>query len=105
MSFNLNSSLSWEARGLLNYLLLTSPDDFVISEIIKASPSGRDKVSSILSELVRAKYVHRWQERGANGLLMWRSKTFDRPVAGETWISEYFEDDGKQVGGCHEHIN
>lgn len=102
MSFALNEALSWEARGLLSHLLLTTPDDFVVGDIVKSSPAGRDKVSSILSELVRSGHIYRWKERDFNGQWVWRSKVFACPVVGETWISGYFENGGSQIGGCHD---
>jgi hypothetical protein len=52
--------LSWEARGLLAYLLV-KPDDWEIqvADLIDASPGGRDKVYRILNELEAHGYVER----------------------------------------------
>lgn len=56
--------LSWEARGVLAYLLV-KPDDWEISvtDLYNAGPDGRDKVYRILKELEQLGYLERDQER------------------------------------------
>jgi len=60
--------LSWEARGLLIYLL-SKPDDWTVNVkyLIKGSPAGRDKVYRILSELIVYGYIERNIRRNKHG--------------------------------------
>lgn len=51
-------TLSWEARGLLTYLL-SKPQDWVLQPKDLEQKCGRDKVYSILKELIDAHYIHR----------------------------------------------
>lgn len=62
-----DSRLSWEARGLLVYLL-SKPDNWVVNtkHLIKESPSARkEKVLKILSELESFGYIKTTQGRDA----------------------------------------
>lgn len=69
-SISEDSSLSWEARGMLIYLL-GKPDNWEVSvkALIKQGKAGRDKVYSILKELINAGYVIREAKRGGDGRL------------------------------------
>lgn len=57
-----NRELSWEARGMLAYLL-SKPDDWEVRIADLQQGCGRDKVYSILRELERAGHLIRIQER------------------------------------------
>jgi hypothetical protein len=59
-----DNRLSWEARGLLGYLLV-KPDDWRISvtNLINESPGGRDRVYRILNELIEFGYIKRIEVR------------------------------------------
>lgn len=64
-----DSRLSWEARGMLSYLL-SQPDDWQIwpEALVKQAPdAGREKVYRILNELELAGYISRRQERDSSG--------------------------------------
>lgn len=63
-----NKELSFGARGLHAYLM-SKPDNWTImtTELIKASPSGKCVVYSLLNELINAGYVRREQAKGENG--------------------------------------
>lgn len=60
--------LTFEARGLL-FNVLAKPANWQvwISDLIKRSPAGRNKVYRILNELIEYKYVWRLQNRDASG--------------------------------------
>lgn len=65
-----DSSLPFEARGLMLYLL-SKPADWsvMVEDLIKASPAGKDKVYRILADLERAGYIRRQQVRSKDGTL------------------------------------
>ncbi len=65
-----DDSLSYEARGLAAYLL-SKPENWEIevSDLIKQSPDGRDKIYRVLKELERSGYLKRERERGKTGHL------------------------------------
>lgn len=56
--------LSWEARGVLVFLLV-KPDSWQVSvsHLVKQGHAGRDKVYNILAELMDAGYATREQDR------------------------------------------
>lgn len=53
-------NLSWQAKGILAYLL-SKPDDWtvVIADLEKRATNGRDSVKSIMKELERKGYIER----------------------------------------------
>jgi hypothetical protein len=55
--------LSWEARGMLAYLL-SKPDDWLVRVADLQQQCGRDKAKAILAELEKAHYIR--VERGAH---------------------------------------
>ena len=62
-----DSSLTFEARGMMGYLL-SRPDDWtvLVPDLIKSSPSGAAKTRRIIKELVeRGFLVREWEhEKG-----------------------------------------
>jgi hypothetical protein len=84
-----DKSLSWEARGLLLYLL-SRPDGWEVQrgDLINQSPAGRDKVQGILRELESAGYLVRWKERVQGGKFAWRSEIFESQEDCAQWRSE-----------------
>lgn len=79
-----NTDLTWEARGMLVYLL-DKPDGWQISvvDLIKKSPAGRDQTRRILRELTEAGHVYRERKRGEAGLFDWVSDVFEEPLPPE----------------------
>lgn len=65
--------LSWEARGLLSYLL-SKPSGWTVrmGDLIKKSPAGRDATYVILRELKAAGYLEFCRRRDDDGV--WHSK-------------------------------
>jgi len=82
--------LSWEAKGLLVYLL-SMPNDwsFHPKEIRTHGPAGRDKFSRMLRELECAGYIRRSKWRDASGKWRWAWEVFESPELSE---SAYFEE-------------
>lgn len=91
----LNDRLSWDARGLLVFLV-SKPDDWqvCVSALVNetaqsARPAGRDKVYAILKELRDMGYIIKQDRRGPGGKFL-----------GVEYIvsSEPFDNDIKQIG-------
>lgn len=72
--------LSWEARGLLAYLL-SKPDDWCVSvvNIINSGPAGINKVRRILKELEKFGYLQRTRVQGEDGRFRWVSTIREHP--------------------------
>ncbi len=77
--------LSWEARGLLSYLL-SKPNHWRVNSraLVKAGPAGRDKVQRILRELEEHGYLERRRTRGPDGKFFWESVVREAPRAGSS---------------------
>ena len=77
-----DKELTWEARGLLHYLL-SMPEDWEVSkqDIISKSPSASDyAVGRILKELERAGYIFRNKYRNYKGQWVWVTLVYDVPM-------------------------
>ncbi len=76
----LDSRLSWEARGLLGYLL-SKPDNWQVRvhDIIANGPAGAKKVRHMLKELEHYGYLVRMRVQQANGRWDWISLVFESP--------------------------
>lgn len=74
-----DKALSWEARGVLGYLL-SKPDNWVVrnTDLIKQGPAGREKIERILRELKDNGYLLRYRER-------------DEETKRFTWVTEVYE--------------
>ena len=72
--------LSWEARGMLIYLL-SKPNDWVVrlKDLINQSPCGRDKTKRILKELEQFGYLERKLSRQSDGKFYWESIVREEP--------------------------
>lgn len=67
-SFLNDERLSWQAKGLLAYMLsLPNNWRFSIKDLTKRSKNGRDATSSIVKELTAMGYIQREQKRGNGG--------------------------------------
>ncbi len=73
--------LSWEARGLLAWLL-SKPDDWKVNleAIIRCGLAGRDKVTRMFSELSNVGYLVRIKVRRDDGRFGWDSVVYEEPV-------------------------
>ena len=81
--------LSWQAKGLLAYLL-TLPDDWKVypREIMKHAKNGRNAVYSTLRELIDNGYLIREQQRGESNQFKQVSYTvFEYPSSLKSVIS------------------
>jgi hypothetical protein len=71
--------MSWEARGLLGFLL-TKPDDWEVDteNLVRESPNAkRDKVLSMLKELEVFGHLHRQRVNGEGGQMEWQTVIYE----------------------------
>lgn len=78
-----NKELSWEARGMLCYLL-SLPDDWEISvvHLIGQSPAGETKTRRIIKELEESGYLVRERKQNVAGTFYYESTVYDQPHGG-----------------------
>jgi len=76
--------LSWEARGLLAYLL-SKPNNWKVNSraLVGKAPAGRAKVQRILRELEEHGYLERRKVRGEHGRFEWESVVREIPIQSE----------------------
>ena len=79
--------LSWEARGLLAWLL-SKPDHWkvIVAAIKNRGPAGRDKIDRILSELEEHGYLVRKQQHGKDGRFTYEVTIYEEPPRRDTKI-------------------
>jgi hypothetical protein len=72
--------LSWEARGLLAYLL-SKPDDWTIrlADLLRRDPAGEYKIRRMLKELREHGYLIRVRIQTEQGTYLWESYVFESP--------------------------
>jgi hypothetical protein len=72
--------LSWEARGLLGYLL-SKPDDWKVRlyDLIAQGPAGVHKIRRMLRELEEVGYLYRKRLRRADGTFGWIVIVLEHP--------------------------
>lgn len=85
--------LSWEARGIMGYLL-SKPDNWTISvvDLIRKSPAGKFVVKRVLKELEKFGYVQRERHKDIEGRFYWVSTINEKPI-------DQFTVDGSTVDG------
>lgn len=62
-----DSRLSFDAKGLLSYLLANKSDDFNADDLVNASKNRRDSTRRIIRELIRSGYIQREQLKNSEG--------------------------------------
>lgn len=81
--------LSWEARGVLSYLF-SKADSWEINmkDLIKASPSGRDRTRRVMKELEKQGYVTRIKRKNEEGKFFWESEVREIPSSSNDHVKE-----------------
>lgn len=98
-----NSKLSWEARGLLAYLL-TKPDDWTImlGDLVKQGDAKLFKVRRMLKELEAWGHVERMRVNAGGGKFRWETTINERPNKKPTIYQPPTDGssiDGSTIGG------
>lgn len=86
-----DSDLSWEARGVLLYLL-EKPDGWQVKawDLVRRGPAKEAKIRRILAELENAGYIRRERYNQPDGTFRWTSVVYETPRPPGT-ISPYCE--------------
>lgn len=76
-----DEALSWEARGVMGYLL-SKPDDWQVkfTDLVKRGPAGDHKIRRILKELEEHNYLEREMYQGDDGKFNWISTVYETPT-------------------------
>lgn len=104
-----DKALSWEARGVMGYLL-SKPDNWTVRtrDLVRQSPAGMHKVTRILSELKKAGYIRRERRRLDNGRFEWETVVYESstiPRLSSNGLSiDGLPVDGSSVNGESPHI-
>ena len=96
--------LSWEARGIMGYLL-SKPDDWQVRfyDLVRSGPAGEHKMRRILKELEKYKYLERERIQKDDGKFDWISTVYEnstisrKPLDGDTIYG--LSIDGSPTGG------
>lgn len=80
-----DTQLSWEARGLMGYLL-SKPDSWKISmiDLEKKGPAGNHKLRRMLAELRKAGYMNRIRITLENKRFDWITEVYESPSQNPT---------------------
>lgn len=75
--------LSWEARGVMGYLL-SKPDNWQVmfNDLVNSGPAGEKFIRRILKELQEYGYLERKQSHLPNGKYEWVSTVYETPHMG-----------------------
>jgi hypothetical protein len=76
-----DAALSWEARGVLAYLL-DKPDDWEVrfQDLVHKGPGAEDRMRRILHELTAAGYVRRARTNDPRGRWRWETVVYETPA-------------------------
>jgi hypothetical protein len=82
-----DAQLSWEARGVLAYLL-DKPDNWVVclSDLVRKGPGGAGRMRRILAELEATGYIHRQCLKNAAGRFSWITTVYETPQLAEVTV-------------------
>ena len=75
-----DARLSWEARGLMGYLL-SKPDGWEVrmADLDKNGPAGSRKLKRMLAELRKCGYMNRIRIKLPDGTFTWTTEVFESP--------------------------
>jgi hypothetical protein len=76
-----NDALSWQAKGLMGYLL-SRPDDWIVRmpDLVKHGLGGMDTIRTTIKELEEHGYLVRRREHDASGLFLWVTEVHEIPI-------------------------
>ena len=75
-------ALSWEARGVMGYLL-TKPNNWEVKQydLEQQGPAGKHKISRIVNELISAGFITRIKYQDDKGHWQWKTEVFEDMIA------------------------
>jgi hypothetical protein len=79
-----NKDLSWEARGVMGYLL-SKPDGWECRnyDLVKQGPAGKHVIQRVMKELRAAGYIHRYQKSDGHKI-EWITEIYETPELNTT---------------------
>jgi hypothetical protein len=94
------TGLSWEARGLLAYLL-SKPDDWKTrnKDLENQGPAGREKIARMLKELQEFGYMNRERHQDEEGKFRWETCIYENPTLNPEHSLENKETEGETIHG------
>jgi hypothetical protein len=98
-----DTRLSWEARGVMGYLL-SKPDTWECrnSDLVFQSKAGRHVIERVLSELKQFGYLQRFRGRDEVGRIVWTTEIYEQSTiphkSGDGTIPQ-FTVDGSAIDG------
>ena len=92
--------LSWEARGLMGYLL-SKPDGWEVNmlDLENNGPAGEHKLRRMLAELRAAGYMNRVRVTLDHGKLDWITEVYESPSLNPKPASRRFSTSGSSTSG------
>ena len=92
--------LSWEARGLMGYLL-SKPDHWEVklSDLENNGPAGEHKLGRMLAELRAAGYMNRIRVRHEDGTFSWVTEVYESPIQNPNPTSGRLSTSGSSTSG------
>ena len=92
--------LSWEARGLMGYLL-SKPDHWEVklADLENNGPAGEHKLGRMLSELRAAGYMNRIRVRHEDGTFSWVTEVYESPSQNQKPTSRRLSTSGSSTSG------
>lgn len=75
-----DEQLSWEARGLMGYLL-SKPNDWIVrmEDLVKKGPAGDYKIRRMIMDLRKHGYVNRIRIQLEGGTFEWETHIYESP--------------------------
>ena len=95
-----DKSLSWEARGLMGYLL-SKPDGWEVNmlDLENNGPAGEHKLRRMLAELRAAGYMNRVRVTLDHGKFDWITEVYESPSLNPKPASRRFSTSGSSTSG------
>ena len=95
-----DKSLSWEARGLMGYLL-SKPDGWEVNmlDLENNGPAGEHKLRRMLAELRAAGYMNRIRVTLEHGKFDWITEVYESPSLNPKPASRRFSTSGSSTSG------
>ncbi len=102
-----DAELSWEARGMLGYLL-SKPNDWTVrfTDLVRQSPAGATKTRRIFKEIEAAGHIVRTRT-SRKGRFIWTTTVYEVPITRKTIYRKPIDGksiDSKSIDGKPEHI-
>jgi DnaD/phage-associated family protein len=95
-----NAKLSWDARGVIGYLM-TKPDNWTCrnEDLIRQGPAGKHRINRIIAELKEAGYIRRSRFHKDDGTFEWATEVYESPRLNPDFTIDRLSIDGSSING------